>query len=105
MAKYRVAYAGAGGVPIAVPESCCQYVSPKENTLLRMISSMALIRAATGMLGKRGWLRRRYPDIFRRALFVSMLVYIDTASAVRREIFPVSRRAQISALRTAEFFM
>jgi hypothetical protein len=51
MAKYNVAYAGAGGVPMAVPEICCQYVSPKVKTLLRIMIESASIRAAMGMDG------------------------------------------------------
>ena len=31
-------YSGAAGVPMAVPEFCCQWVSPKVNMLLAMNS-------------------------------------------------------------------
>ena len=35
---------------------------------------------------------------------MSMLVYMETASAVNREILPVRCRRQISSLSDAEFF-
>jgi hypothetical protein len=46
IAKYRDAYMGAGGVPIAVPVSCSQYVSSNLKTLFFMMIVKAAIRAS-----------------------------------------------------------
>ena len=49
MAKYSVAYMGAGGVPIAVPVSCTQHVSPNLKTLWRIMMFSANMIASTEM--------------------------------------------------------
>ncbi len=78
MPKYRVAYTGNGGVPMAVPVSCSQLVSPKVKKLCFMIISRAVMIALfIGVVGRNRWMTER-------AWSVSMLVYIETASAVKR---------------------
>ena len=96
-----VAYGGAGGVPIAVPISWCQAVSPKVKTLLVITSLKASHRACMSVLlgltaGQRYWWMARSAE------GVSMLVYIEIASAVNNLADGGSRSAMSCVLSSKE---
>ena len=65
-----VAYGGAGGVPIAVPFSCLNVMSLKENMLLSIMSFRAAI-SASFCLG-----HSSVTDLSMMAVFVWIFVYI-----------------------------
>ena len=82
-----VAYGGAGGVPIAVPFSCLKVISPKEKMLLSITSFSAAI-SASFCFGRSSITDLRMCFAINMiAVFVGMLVYIDTASAVKSLAF------------------
>ena len=80
-----VAYGGAGGAPIAVPVFCSHQVSPNWNIVLRITRVSASMMVGIGRSRNTKVLCRRYCLIVCSAWSVSMLVYIETASAVNKQ--------------------
>ena len=78
-----VAYGGAGGVHIAVPFSCLNVMSLKENMLLSITSFRAAISASFCLGHSSVTDLRMCLAISMMAVFVGIFVYIDTASAVK----------------------
>lgn len=77
-----IAYAHATGVPIAVPESCSQYESPKQNMLFFMTVLRTCKNKFVGKLsGRLSELSERKFLMALMPVSVSMFVYIDVASA------------------------
>ena len=76
----------AGGVPIAVPVSCNHEVSPNLKILLRIRISRPQIVASMVLMPWQSELVLRKFEISESACSVSMFVYIDTASAVKKEV-------------------
>ena len=73
---------GAGGVPMAVPLSCLNVMSPKEKMLFNITSLGAAIRASFFFGRSSGMFFQRCLAISMMAVLVGMFLYIDTASAV-----------------------
>ena len=73
----------AAEVPIAVPISWRKYISPHSNMLFDIANFTASFTASKGTLSGRWRLYSQIPTTS-RACLVSMLVYIESASAVRR---------------------
>jgi hypothetical protein len=69
---------------MTVPEICLQNVSPNENILQRITMRRAALKASTGTLGCRWSVSLMWLHMRVSALLVEMLVYIDTASDVKR---------------------
>ena len=78
-----VAHIQARLVPIAVPQSCSQYVSSNWKTLQVIMSSVAASKSFVGNLcGRSAACSLNQSRRVRKPWSVSMLVYMDTASAM-----------------------
>ena len=82
-----MAYVGAGGVPIAVPDVWSQYVFPNLKILCRIIISSECMSASMLISSLRqmsGLSIHRNLLMTERVWVVSMLVYIEIASMVNK---------------------
>ena len=53
IAKVKLEYANAGGVPIAIPINCSKNISPNMKTLFPITSPSVSVGASAGMVSKR----------------------------------------------------
>ncbi len=83
-----VAYEQAAGVPMTAPESCSHVVLPKLKILLFITSLSILRKRLTGKFSgiSSSWDAKKSRNDWMPAI-VSMLVYIDLASAEKSEDF------------------
>ncbi len=101
-----VAYEQAAGVPMAVPESCSHVVLPKLKILLLITSLSVLRKRLTGKLTgiSVSWDVKKSQNDWMPAV-VSILVYIDLASAEKsRALLGISRVFR-SPRTSKEFFV
>jgi hypothetical protein len=76
----------AGGFPIAVSVSYNQEVFPNLKRLLCIRIFRPLMMALMAVMPlKRGWVWRKSEIVERGVWSVSILVYIETASAIKKE--------------------
>jgi len=94
------------GVPIAVPDSCCQNVLAKLKMLFFITTSRMLRNMLTGkFLGILSELLSRKSLIVDMPRLVSMLVYIDFASAENSRAFSGISMPFCSFMMVVEFLM
>ena len=101
-----ITYAHATGVPIAVPKSCSQYESPKQN----MLFSMTILRTCKNkFVGK---LSGRFSELSDRKFSMALItvpecifVYIDIATAENNLAFSGISMLAKSSITVYEFLM